>query len=158
MTIKGIVPPKIDSKKTASNILKALDEGANVITKDYNKTIATWNDPPKFVTKKTIGKDAIYNIYPSGSSIEVDKYVWTDLGTKPHTIVPKKAPSLLFRPNFTAKTKPKVISSGAGGSSGPIVGAKKVNHPGTKPRLFSITIRDNREKLIVKNLHRVAIP
>lgn len=57
-------------------------------------------------------------------------------GTRPHIIRPVRAKALVFRAGYTAKTTPRVIGSKSGGSSGPVVYAQEVRHPGTKDREF----------------------
>jgi hypothetical protein len=74
-------------------------------------------------------------VYPTG---ENKKYwIWTSRGTKPHPITPVNAAVLAFSQTYTPKTAPRGPSyGGSGESSGPMVFAMYVDHPGTAPRHF----------------------
>lgn len=75
----------------------------------------------------------------SGVDVGTDDkpYGWTDRGTKPHLIKPKKAKKLAFNSKFKPKTKVNTLSSSAGKSAPPVAFAMVVHHPGTKARGFS---------------------
>lgn len=64
-------------------------------------------------------------------------YQWTDKGTKPHIIRPKKAKALAFNSVFRAKTKPDSLNSSAGTSKAPVAFAQEVHHPGSRARGFT---------------------
>jgi hypothetical protein len=53
-------------------------------------------------------------------AIADDRWTWADLGTKPHTITPKRAKVL----HFVTKAGSEVFT-------------KRVNHPGTKPQYLT---------------------
>lgn len=95
---------------------------------DFEKTTATWQHQVVFAIAR-VGTG-----YVVSTSDEV--YGFVDLGTRPHRI----EGNLAFQSNYVAKTQPRVIGSGAGGATGPMVYAQGVDHPGTRARLFTETI------------------
>lgn len=111
----------------------ALYELAEEAQADFEKTTATWNNPPQF------------RIVERARSVTVatddDRYRFVDKGTRPHLIRPKNKPFLAFQAGYRAKTSPRIIASRPGGKSGPTVFTQKpVHHPGTKARKFSVII------------------
>ncbi len=82
--------------------------------------------------------------------------VWLDEGTKPHIIQAKNAPFLVFRTNFTPKTKVKSFSSSAGSIKPPWRQTKKVKHPGIDAREWSMEIVKKRSKPFSKALNKAA--
>lgn len=147
LLVKGIKPKKLEVDKIRQNILKALEREGKIVIAEYNKTVATWNDPPQFEALVDVsGSEAAVLVGPTGSELQVNKFVWTDQGTKPHTIAARNAPRLIFREGFSPKTLPGVIASYPGGTFGALVGARAVRHPGTKPRRFTAIIQRKRLK------------
>ena len=73
--------------------------------------------------------------------------------------MPVNAPSLVFRPNYNAKTRAIAKSNvGDGTSSGETQYRMIVLHPGTEPRLFSVyngdMLRENVPKQIIAMIRR----
>lgn len=130
---------------------RALTTTANrysqVLLKDYQSITATWRRKPNFVRIVTKGDELVVEV---STTDEIFGYVTG--GTRPHVIRPKRAPRLRFATGYTAKTKPGVVGSGGGGASGPIVFAKKVQHPGTKAREFEKTIIKGRGPEFVESV------
>lgn len=148
---KTIKPRKLNNAKVRQKLLKALKAEGDAVKKEYEKTVATWNDPPKFEVLTDIsGNDATVLVGPVGTDIQVNKFVWTDDGTKPHPIVAKNAPVLVFQSGYSPKTLPGKIASYPAGHFGEFVHTKRVNHPGTKPRNFTKTIIAKRRKPFAK--------
>lgn len=135
----------IKPKTTVGNYkatLKAI-EAAKIaetedVVKDFEKTWKTWRHKPRVTVRIT--KD--------GAETRVNDQVWNwlDQGTKPHVIMPRRAKRLRFQLGFTPKTRVGSLSSGGGGSSGPTVFSRGVNHPGTKARGWSELIQEASEK------------
>lgn len=122
----------------------ALDQTGNIIRSDFRKTTATWKRPVSF--HKT-GPRKLKGELEVIVSTDNEIYSYVEYGTKPHPIVPKKKGGrLVFRAKYKSKTRPRLIGSRRGGSSGPIVIARRVMHPGTQPRQFSATIAKERDK------------
>lgn len=101
---------------------------------EYRKTVATWDSKPKFrgETPRITGAHIELRF---GTDNEI--YAYVDFGTRPHLILPRRAPALAFQSGYTPKTARGVIGSTRGGSSGNRVFARAVYHPGTQARLFT---------------------
>lgn len=134
--------------KVKAGIKNALDKVAKDVKADYKATMATWEKQKTEPVVANAGEDSRLIYVPNKI------YGYVDLGTRPHVIRPKTARRLAFRSGFVAKTSPGVIGSGPGGSFGGFIFAKKVNHPGNKPRLFSKTIASKRKNDLQKAIDR----
>lgn len=159
---KVLVPEKFDWPNMLGELRKEWDAIGKDIVKDFEKTTTTWTrNKPRFVVDKdenmflrfeggsqkwemTIGPHAQAAGDTKGGTSAYQIWVWLDDGTRPHVIVPKKAPRLAFIwdgfGSYRPKTKPGVIDSFEGGSTGDWVYRKRVKHPGHKPRRFTQTI------------------
>lgn len=145
--VKTIKPRKINTKTIQRRLQDTLNKEAKIIKREYEKTVATWNDPPKFEILTDIsGNDVTVLVGPAGTELQVNKFVWTDEGTKPHVIKAKNAPALAFQSGYSPKTLPNKIASYPAGHFGEFVRVQSVNHPGTKPRNFTIIITNRRRK------------
>lgn len=147
---KSIKPKKLKVDKTRLRILNELRNQGNLVKKDLERPIKTWNDPPKIEVLIDLDKkDATVLIGPTGTDLQVNKFVWGDKGTRPHVIKAKNAPLLKFKTQFTPKTTPGTLASRAGSSSPPWASKKVVNHPGTKARGWSeLALRRRKKKFI----------
>lgn len=156
--VKGIKPKKLAVDQVRLNILNALREEGRIIAKEFDKTTRTWKGvKPKFeVLIGLTGKDATVVVGPTGSDKAVLKWVWIDEGTKPHKIKAKNVPLLKFRSGFSSKTFPNRIASFLGGSFGPFVSKKEVNHPGTEPRNFTKIVVKRRRKKFINSMIKAA--
>lgn len=101
--------------------------------RNFRRTTNTWQRQPKF--------EAIAEYKDSGFEIIVGTddviYGYVDRGTRPHIIKPKGPWPLRFQSKYRAKTRPHILDSLSGGSSGDTVFAQEVYHPGTEAREFS---------------------
>lgn len=61
-------------------------------------------------------------------------------GIRSHAIQPKRANRLAFQTNYEPHTRPIARYGGPGRATGPVVFARRVNHPGFPPRKFSESI------------------
>lgn len=141
--ITPIAPKKLKVDKIRLNMLNQLRKEGRVIVKEFQRTVATWDEKPKF--KFLIGLsrgDASLVVGPTGSAKIVEIYGYVDNGTPPHPITASPG-VLIFQEDYNAKTSPGVIGSSSGGSSGNWARKHKVQHPGIGPRNFS--------KIIIKN-------
>lgn len=136
MTAKGIVPKRINTADVRKNILQEMNRQAKFVQGEFNKTTASWKqEKPTFkIEDKSNGNDLIINIVAAGNEMGVQKWIWLNDGTRPHPIKAKNVPNLVFRTNFTPKTKVKTFSSGSGSISPPWRATPEVNHPGTEAR------------------------
>lgn len=156
--VKGIKPKKLRVDQIRLNLLNALRAEGRVIEKEFEKTTATWEgEKPGFESLIGLSRtEARVVVGPTGSKLAVSKWVWADEGTKPHKIRASKKPNLVFRTSFSPKTRPNVIDSFPGSSSPPWRKTKSVNHPGTRPRNFSLTVLKRRRKIFARNMIKAA--
>jgi len=137
--IKEIKPARFKQEAFKAALRTAARQAAKDIAKDFEKTTATWKHKPKF--------EQVVSVDPNVEALvgTDDKiYGYVNDGTPPHPIFPKRAKALSFRwagkGSYRAKTKPRIIGSTPGGSTGPRVAFPYVQHPGTKARKFDETI------------------
>jgi hypothetical protein len=121
-------------------IREAMLDVAGEAKTDFEKTVETWKNKPKFRI------DERSRSYTVATDDEV--YHFVDKGTKPHPIDPVNASMLAFRGGYQAKTTPRVIASRSGGASGPVIYTSHVDHPGTKARNFSKLIHEKWQKKV----------
>mgnify|MGYP000347792310 CR=1 FL=1 len=106
---------------------------------DFESTTRTWKRKPKFTISKPKRSGGAYEIFVGTDNLI---YLFVDEGTKRHLIRPKKRGGVLrFKTGYVARTIPRVLHSGGGGSGSSWASAKVVRHPGTKPRRFSFIIQ-----------------
>jgi len=152
--VKAIKPRKrIDAYQFSLAIMKELENQGQIAKRMYQKTTTTWRSPrPVFRVETKIARPpgprggresrpASVSVYTSD-----DRYIWTDYGTKPHIIRPRRSKYLRFRVGYKAKTRVRVIGSRRGGKFGSWVSAKIVRHPGTKAREFTKEIQKRRRR------------
>jgi hypothetical protein len=143
----------IDQRRLQNELRDALDHTANIVRDDFQKTTKTWSDKPTF------RKDGP-RLTGTGMEVTVstnqEVYTYVTRGTRPHLIRPRRSRRLRFQTGYRAKTRPRIISSRAGGASGPVAFARAVQHPGTQARDFDIEIARRRQKNH-ENLIRLAI-
>lgn len=158
--VKGIKPKKLNVDKIRLEILNELRAEGRIIKREFEKTTATWEgSKPTFeIAIGLTRKDAIVLIGPGGNIEGAQKWVWLDEGTKPHSITAKNEPNLVFRTDFSPKTKVKTFSSGAGNIAPPWKAIKKVQHRGIKAREWSKTIAKRRRKRFTRNILRAVQP
>jgi len=135
---KAIIPPPLKLNVIKAGIEAALDELAAEINQDFGEFVKTWNNQPEFSIEERKGYRKIF------ASDDILFYV--NNGTKPHEIRPRNAKVLVFQSGYSAKTKPGSFSSRGGGSSGPLVFSKAVQHPGTEAREADKAIKDDVQK------------
>lgn len=157
ITIKAPKGHTINLNKVRSALADAKSRMADVIEFEYQKTTATWNEKPNFV--KEIKTGEVY-VHPDMRTTIGRIYMYTDLGTKPHVIVARNKPRLVFNWPTIPKTRPRHIGSGLGHKGANLAVKKSVRHPGTTPREFSETIskmQGPKFSRLVQNLLREAL-
>ena len=127
---------KVDAMRLA--LLNPMRKVGTGIKADYEKTVSTWKNKPKFDMQISLSP------VPQTEVSTVDEiYRYVDQGTRPHLIWAgiytgksnKKV--LAFSGKSTPKTTPGVIGS-SGGSRGTVDTFRPyVEHPGGKARNFS---------------------
>lgn len=142
MIFKLIKPARLRDDAMRLTLLNAMRKAARAIRKDFEKTTETWAHKPKF--EELISLTGPGPVVLVGTDDEIYGYV--DKGTRPHEIWAgsytgkSDKETLAFRTGHKAKTQPRVIDSGPGGSSGDLVFPIMVHHPGTEAREFDVTI------------------
>jgi hypothetical protein len=133
-----LIKPKkrLDKTLMTLELVEEMKRILDGIQEDFEATTETWSHKPKFEQEIKLTKSELVGRVFTRDEI----YGYVSLGTKPHPIAPKQARLLRFREVYQAKTEPGVIGSHGGGSSGPIVYAGSVYHPGTKGRRFAQAI------------------
>jgi len=137
--VKSIRPLPIKPERIRLEILNALRKEGTVQKKLLRQTTAHWSgDKPTFTAEISLtGGDANLLVGPIGNTMGVKKWVWTDEGTKPHIIRPKRARALRFRSGYKSGSRPGTFVTGRSSYSGGWVSAQIVHHPGTKARNWS---------------------
>lgn len=151
--IKGIRPKKLQVDSIRLELLNELRRQGKETEAEFAKTVATWNDKPKFESEISLsGGDAMVLTGPTGSDEAVQHFEWVDQGTKPHIIRPRRGRVLRFSSKFTPKTRKGWIGSQRGGPSGDPVYAPVVHHPGTQARELSEAIQKRRKKKFTEGM------
>ena len=110
------------------------------LLKIFRAHVADWKHKPTWkATLKTPRNTSELTVIPSGTNAKL--WVWTSRGTKPHRIAARRARTLAFQTNYSARTQPVGrYGVGTGKSTGPWVYPRAVSHPGTKARKFEETV------------------
>lgn len=143
----------IDQNRLQRELRNALNHIASIVKDDFEKTVKTWEHKPTF---RKEGPRLTGDGLEVSVSTNQEAYTYVTRGTRPHLIRPRRARRLRFQTGFKAKTRPRVISSRAGGASGSVAFARAVQHPGTEARDFDIEIARRRQKNH-ENLVRLAV-
>lgn len=143
MPAKAILPKRalVEPAKLARALQNTLDAQARNIQIDFQVTVRTWQHAVDFLISAP-------NPYTREIATADGIYAMVNDGTRPHPIRPRRGKVLAFKGGFRAKTLPRTIGSGAGGSSGPEVFSRGVNHPGTAARDFDTTIAQKWDRLL----------
>lgn len=148
ISLRAIIPKGtiLDAEALARAIENTLDGVAKDIKVDFDVTTQTWKDRPDFAIEKRDGYRSV--------STEDEIYGYVNFGTRPHLIMARPGGGLRFQTGFRPKTRVRYIGSNAGGASGPFVGAKSVQHPGSEAREFDQTIQEKWDGLMQNTLQR----
>ena len=143
-----IIPKELNVNVFRLEILNALRKEGTVHRKELSKTVTTWDNKPTFKSKISLDRriGASVHTFPTGTEKAVNRWEWTDEGTKPHTITARRAPSLRFQSGYTPRTSPKKFSSGASRRFGAWQRPVSIRHPGTRPRNWSVELSRIRKK------------
>ena len=125
----------------AAAIQKAVEHEAKMIADevylDFLLTVSKWSRQPKFDKLIQVGPESVEILV--GTDNEIYRYV--SGGTRDHYVPKTGVARMAFRPEYTAKTMPGLITSRSGGASGDLIvrtGRWKVS--GIEPRKFEETI------------------
>ena len=153
MQWKPIIPPPIKEGEIFNSVEDALDSVASAIVEQFKEFTDTWEHKPVFIVE---GKKGYRIVYANDEPL-----FYVNFGTEPHRI-PKAAPGpLVFQwggpGSYKAKTSPGKVKSSAGGSSGPIVVFRSVQHPGIEARHIDEAIVKNIQKIIQKSTQAIIL-
>lgn len=157
------MPVSTDLAKTLYDILErriprnletALDVSLIELERRYNSAVSDWKGKPRFYREIQVERDKITGrIRVAGSEDVKLHFLWTDQGTKPHTIRAKDAPLLRFQTGFSPRTAPIARAQvGDGKASGDWVAKKEVSHPGTAARQFTQEWVKQQTPILLKTL------
>lgn len=152
VTATAIVPKGFKVDNVRREIAKVLIDEGKRDRAEFNKTVEAWTRAPAMVYEtKITGQVAQVWIGPKGSAEMVQRWIWLDEGTEPHTIAARNAPTLRFPfqgkgKSYNPKTRPLWLGSvsGAGQKFGPVITPKAVGHTGNEPRYWSKTLAAQR--------------
>ena len=125
--------------RAAQRALREALEGAERVA----KTTTTYSDKTGTLRRKTVAqfRSGASDLEPMGTLLAATPYaLFVEGGTKPHEIRPRKAPALRFFWPVLGRW----------------VSAKRVQHPGTKPRLFMTNARNFGERSLQDDLEDYA--
>lgn len=138
-------------KRLRQGFLVAIDNNTKILQTYYVLAVANWKGKPVFKRETEVTRDLmIGRIKIEGSEENALHWLWTDEGTKPHTITAKRVPRLKFQVGFNPKTRAVAQSSvGDGSKFGAWVNPITVDHPGTEARNFTKTWAKKQRPLIL---------
>ena len=145
ITFRTIRPGAFDFKAFEKELRNAQKEWMLKVLKEYRGTTKYWKHKVAFFGRGS--ERGVTTKIEVGYDDEIYGYV--DEGTRAHIIRPKRPGGVLAFPSkSTPKTKPGRLRSGYGRKGKTIVFAKKVRHPGIKPRGFSPQIKKKMEPIL----------
>ena len=128
-TLGAIIPKTAPDTKIYENMISdALTKTGVELSKELLKPTKRWKKPVTMDVRINKRKGTVR------VSTKNKVYLWTNAGTRPRIIVPKKAKRLVFRSKFLSKTVPGSLMSRSGRRGGSLIFAKKVRHPGIRAR------------------------
>ncbi len=153
MKIVPIKATPFNIKGLKTNLRKTLRAEGKIDKRMLQKTTATWKGTkPRFkVVEKVSPQELSVEVVPSGAGAQ--KWNWLEEGTKAHIIRPRKAGGrLFFKTGGRPKTKVGKLKSGRGARGKNWASAKQVRHPGTKARLWRLTVWRKRNRPLLKKM------
>ena len=137
---------KVDSFRF--EMLRALDNIADGIEVDFEKTFETFEEQPEFKRNLSLSKGLmVVDVFT-----EDINYNRLNYGTEEHIIEAKNAPNLVYKKGYTSKTVPRVIGSRQSSYAGPTRRRKSVIHPGFMAREFDKAIQKKWEPRALRRL------
>lgn len=134
-----------DARREMSN---AVTDHAKTLKTEFDDVVSDWSkdNRPAFKIETKVGSQEIRaTVRPVVRGQGWLIFKWTDLGTRPHPIDPKPSNRrglLIFQEGYSPKTLPIARAHvGDGQPHGDWASRQHIDHPGTKARRFSETIR-----------------
>lgn len=126
-------PPLFDDRQFSRDLQRAVKSRAQAMKRDYEKTVATWDDPPVFEQVTQTTSPDISALVGTDDRI----YGYLDRGTRVR--------HALMSPDFQPKTRPGELRSYPGQGHVVFI-SKKLNLPGIKARGWSKMIGQKHKK------------
>lgn len=126
-------PPLFDDRQFSRDLQRAAKTRAQAMRRDYEKTVATWDDPPKFTQVTDTTSPDISVLVGTDDPI----YGYLDRGTRVRRA--------LMSPDFRAKTRPGELRSYPG-QGGVVFISKKLALPGIEARGWTRIIGQKHRK------------
>jgi len=166
--VKQPARPEIIHRHIRERVEKELDIVGQSHVAERNEIVRDFENKPEFGYRvRTTPKELRLEVFVKNPDEKVgDSWtigqLWDSLdktGTRPHIIRPKRAKRLKFQWGGPGSYKPKTVRGGKFRGPGKVVGgktvyAKKVKHPGTKPRKFTERINKELRPLFLKQAER----
>lgn len=142
------IKPKTPNVRLAMQIvIDAIEKETELHRTTLDRTTENWTTRPRMETDSRYeGDDYVATTAPTGDKDAVDRWKWTDQGTKEHKISARRAPMLRFKSGYKPRTRRGLFSSGVSQRFGDDVSTFSVKHPGTKSRNWSVNLTKRREK------------
>ena len=144
---KAIKPPKLKIDEVRLAILNALKKEGRLEAKKLQETTQHWKGAKPtfdFTVSLAGGKEALLLTGVSGDTEGAQKWIWLNYGTKRHVITARRAPFLQFRVGGRAGSTPRSWSTSAAVPGTEPRRARRVMHPGTKAREWTILLYEER--------------
>lgn len=140
---KAVKPAKLKDADIRRQIRNAVFRVGRGVKRDFERSVATWSDKPKFELLTSVRQDS-----EPGFFVGTDHPTFSlvNEGSPEHPIYPVNATKLVFQQDYTPKTESGVIGSRVGGKSGEIIIVDQVHHPGFEGRHFDRAIAAAWEK------------
>jgi len=140
--VKSIKAKRMNIEAMRRELLKGAEEFAPGVLTDFEATVATFVRKPDFHAVTELMPDGIVteisltNLTDEANAI----YALLDAGAPRHPIRARTSRRLRFRTGYISKTVPRMLTSRAGGRTGPWRSPSAVDHPGFEGRDFEGTI------------------
>lgn len=136
--LTSIKPEKMNTKVFEEGIFEALKQEGKEEVLLFSETTATWKNEPGFGTEVSSTSNKAQAVTgPVGSELQVNKWLWLNLGTRVR--------HALMSGNWRSKTMPGALRSG-GGAGRVVRVSKRIRRPGIKAREWTILIAKSRQK------------
>ena len=129
------------AKRAKAELKSAQKDQAIDLIQAHEEVVEDWDHQPKFEAKV---RRFTISIKARGPNAKIWDYV--NWGTRPHKIRAKNAKALSFVWGGPGSYQPRTKPIGKFGGPGTVSGGERVafaevDHPGNKPRLFTVSIR-----------------
>lgn len=139
IVMKAVLPKLLKQDAIRLALLNPMRKTGTDIRQDFDKTTRTWEDKPRFtITRNLNSREGFLRVWVW---TEHQHFIWVNEGTRAH-YVPKFGKATMAFRKYKAKTRVRVIESGAGGRFGPTIvrtGRWKVS--GIKAREFDKVLK-----------------